>query len=122
MLVHILRRLNVFFLNFQDESHVNIVNQKLVQGNSCVQKEQENKPQSILTKSTKLPKPPNEERPVDLIRFDRGYHFAEYDTKTWSTRCKLDGCSNKTRVYCMKCNVHLCFTSTRNCFKDFHLQ
>lgn len=36
-----------------------------------------------------------------------------------SQRCKR--CHRmKTNVFCIKCNVHLCFTRHRNCFKDFH--
>ncbi|XP_041867910.1 piggyBac transposable element-derived protein 4 [Melanotaenia boesemani] len=37
-------------------------------------------------------------------------------------QCKAQGRKVKTPVYCSKCNVALCFTSGRNCFRDFHLK
>ncbi|XP_062284308.1 piggyBac transposable element-derived protein 4-like [Scomber scombrus] len=36
--------------------------------------------------------------------------------------CKDQGRKVKTPVYCSKCDVALCFTSSRNCFKDYHLR
>lgn len=61
-----------------------------------------------------------EQRPGELIRFDGLNHFQLWDNNKFSTRCKLDGFPNKTRIYCEKCLVHLCFTPSRNCFRRFH--
>ncbi|CAK6969144.1 piggyBac transposable element-derived protein 4-like [Scomber scombrus] len=36
--------------------------------------------------------------------------------------CKDQGRKVKTPVYCSKCDVALCFTSSRNCYKDYHLR
>lgn len=35
-------------------------------------------------------------------------------------RCRAQGCTGKSRVRCMTCNVHLCLQSERNCFAAFH--
>lgn len=56
-------------------------------------------------------------RPVDDIRYDKYGHWPEFLEKRG--RCKL--CTNGiTMVNCKKCNVHLCFTGTKNCFYKFH--
>ena len=48
------------------------------------------------------------------------------DTGYWSVfsekrgRCRKQGCSGVPKVRCVKCDVHLCFTPTSNCFVQFH--
>jgi hypothetical protein len=54
-----------------------------------------------------------------VIRYDGNEHWPELGGVT-RVRCKQDGCSNKTNVFCTKCQVHLCLTTKRNCFKHFH--
>lgn len=63
---------------------------------------------------------PNERPPIEEVQTDMLDHMPNYDTKKEATRCKLPGCSGKTHVYCDKCNVHFCFVSQRNCFKNAH--
>ena len=36
-------------------------------------------------------------------------------------RCKKPGCTGIVMTGCEKCNVRLCFTPKKNCFKDFHV-
>lgn len=62
----------------------------------------------------------NERRPAIEIQYDTVDHLPEYDKKKEATRCKKTGCKGKTHVYCKKCEIHLCFTSDRNCFRTFH--
>ncbi|CAH0401630.1 unnamed protein product [Chilo suppressalis] len=59
-------------------------------------------------------------RPASEIQYDTVDHLPEYDQKKEATRCKNPGCKGKTHVYCLKCEIHLCFTSERNCFPKFH--
>ncbi|CAG5017496.1 unnamed protein product [Parnassius apollo] len=59
-------------------------------------------------------------RPASEIQYDTVDHLPEYDQKKEATRCKNPGCKGKTHVYCLKCEIHLCFTGERNCFRKFH--
>lgn len=45
-------------------------------------------------------------RPNDLDRLDGIDHFPD--------------CDGKSRMMCEKCKVHLCITSKKNCFIEFH--
>ena len=59
-------------------------------------------------------------RPEGDVRTDVVNHMPAWDDKC--QRCSF--CSTRsafTHVKCLKCNVFLCFTKDRNCFKDFHL-
>jgi hypothetical protein len=58
-------------------------------------------------------------RPVKDVRFDRCDHMPE-SVDDNPQRCKLEGCKSRSRVKCLKCEVYLCLTKDRNCFKDFH--
>lgn len=54
-------------------------------------------------------------------RYDGVGHLPEFDSKNSSSRCKR--CHKKTtHVFCVKCNVNLCFVKDRNCFMKYHLQ
>lgn len=62
-------------------------------------------------------KKPVAERPVDAVRFDRVDHWPIH---TGYGRCKFcKGGQSNTK--CNKCNVHLCFVKTRNCFVSYHV-
>ncbi|CAF3880631.1 unnamed protein product [Rotaria sp. Silwood1] len=54
-----------------------------------------------------------------MVRFDGLEHWPQYQ-QSLRLRCKNKGCSMKINVYCSKCQVHLFFCTTRNCFKDYH--
>lgn len=60
-----------------------------------------------------------EKKPSNELRFDKIEHFPEMENCT-PVRCKNDDCHFKSRVFCIKCKVHLCLIQGRNCFKDFH--
>jgi hypothetical protein len=59
-------------------------------------------------------------QPSNDVRKDKFDHFPKFDTKENTSRCKNPGCNGKTHVFCTKCNIHLCFNSTNNCFFNFH--
>ncbi|XP_045767611.1 protein tramtrack, beta isoform-like isoform X13 [Maniola jurtina] len=40
-----------------------------------------------------------------------------FDTQN---KCREPSCKKKTKVRCTKCNIHLCLTKERNCYKMFH--
>lgn len=54
-----------------------------------------------------------------VIRFDGIEHWPQIQ-QNLRLRCKNDGCTLKTNVYCSKCQVHLCLNASRNCFTNYH--
>ena len=72
----------------------------------------ENQPVKKLCKVVSVP---------DLsIRKISAKHLPEMMECKHSMGCRRKGCSRKSRVRCMACNVYLCLQSDRNCFADFH--
>src|SRR6218665_1242803 len=57
--------------------------------------------------------------PITAVRTDSFGHWPMYSEK--KGRCKLPGCKGIPKVKCEKCQVYLCFTTTSNCFREFHL-
>lgn len=68
-----------------------------------------------------------ETKPLPAIRFDEKSHWIKIDEEKTGHRCKFENCGEPgkpgkpTRYFCEKCNVHLCLTAKRNCFRDFHV-
>ncbi len=58
--------------------------------------------------------------PVPDVRLDATAHWMIMAEK--KGRCKVPGCTGTPKVKCRKCDVHLCFTSTSNCFLRFHTE
>ncbi|XP_060845829.1 piggyBac transposable element-derived protein 3-like [Rhopalosiphum padi] len=60
--------------------------------------------------------------PSDAIRYDTIDHIPAVDRLKNPTKCKNPECSikHRTHTFCEKCDVHLCLSSDRNCFKEFH--
>lgn len=60
--------------------------------------------------------------PTD-IRFDGIDHLpmAETDTQV-RCRCQNEDCKSRSQIYCIKCRVHLCCNSNRNCYTEYHTQ
>ncbi|CAH2099637.1 unnamed protein product [Euphydryas editha] len=56
--------------------------------------------------------------PPDAKRFHAANHLPDMSTK--QNRCRNFGCSKKTTVTCIYCNLPLCITPKRNCFIEFH--
>ena len=55
------------------------------------------------------------------LRFDGYNHFPKFIEAKNASRCKDEKCKQKTYCYCSKCDVHLCLTSQRNCFNEYHV-
>ena len=47
-------------------------------------------------------------------------HLPEMTEMKNSMRCRMHGCSAKSKVRCVACNIFLCMTADRNCFLKFH--
>ena len=55
--------------------------------------------------------------PISDIRYDAFNHWPDFrENKNRCRQCK----TGYSRVYCTKCNLCLCFTNGKNCFRDFH--
>lgn len=57
-------------------------------------------------------------RPTLMVQKDGFEHWAILDEKR--NRCKAQGCQSFTKFKCEKCNLYLCITNGRNCYKAFH--
>lgn len=55
-------------------------------------------------------------------RFDCIDHWPEHDQQKSRSLCKLCRSTSLTHVFCTKCNISLCFTRQRNCFRRFHMR
>ncbi len=58
--------------------------------------------------------------PVPDVRLDATARWMIMAEK--KGRCKVPGCTGTPKAKCRKCDVHLCFTSTSNCFLRFHTE
>lgn len=57
---------------------------------------------------------------ADDARFDGKCHFGNVEHISHGMRCKLEGCTSKTKMRCLKCNVYLCLSAKSNCFLKYH--
>lgn len=60
----------------------------------------------------------NQVRPGHDVRFDEVGHWPE--VRNSRNFCKNMGCTGRTNVACLKCNVNLCLNNRNNCFLAFH--
>lgn len=74
----------------------------------------------IVEDSHKIPTKRRRGENIEGIRYDSNGHFPNFDGKPSKSRCKMDGCSYLTHVYCVRCDVSLCFVKGRNCFWAYH--
>lgn len=77
--------------------------------------------ENIQTPASPSKRNKTEKKPTNSLRYDSKGHFPEFDKNDNATRCKNENCRFKTHLFCTKCNIHLCLTTSRNCFKNFHL-
>ncbi|KAG7494019.1 hypothetical protein JOB18_021211 [Solea senegalensis] len=54
------------------------------------------------------------------VRTASAGHLPEVANLKNPMRCRLQGCTGKSRVHCLTCNVFLCLQSGRNCYEAFH--
>lgn len=57
--------------------------------------------------------------PVKDVRSDNVGHWPVH-IDGHEQRCKLETCGGRSRIQCEKCQVALCLSKFRNCFKTFH--
>ena len=65
-------------------------------------------------------KKPNVPTPIPELRYDGLHHYPKWTNER--QRCRRELCSGMSRVMCVKCAVHLCFFTQRDCFEPYHTQ
>lgn len=67
-------------------------------------------------------KPQNWRNPLPARdkRTDGFDHFPNVDDLKTARKCRMENCPSRSRVRCEKCNIYLCLTKEKNCFKLFH--
>lgn len=58
---------------------------------------------------------------IDETRYDNVGHLPRFCNDKFASKCRLLGCSSRSRVMCTKCNVYLCVLKN-NCFETYHSQ
>lgn len=106
--------------NFSD-CHINKSNLKVIKVESLLSYKSLLSSENISKVSIPQERPPTRrgERPSMKSRFDHIGHLARKKDSKSASRCKMPGCKGKSRVYCVKCRVHLCLIE-RDCFYDYH--
>ncbi|XP_064473141.1 piggyBac transposable element-derived protein 2-like [Ornithodoros turicata] len=57
--------------------------------------------------------------PPVLQRHSYAKHMPELVSQSLSPRCRNPGCQKRSKVRCTTCDVFLCMTANRNCYKQF---
>lgn len=62
--------------------------------------------------------------PPKAARIQNAIHMPEmmHNQQKSRSRCRFPGCSSVTYIRCTQCKVFLCFTTERNCFRNFHMK
>ena len=58
--------------------------------------------------------------PCEDKQFDGFEHWPVNDDLKHPLSCRFHGCDSRSRIRCMKCNVYLCLSKSKNCFVLFH--
>lgn len=59
--------------------------------------------------------------PSEHKRYRQAKHIpVMVDNATFSSRCRNKSCTGRSKIKCDTCNVFLCVTAKRDCFKEFH--
>lgn len=53
-------------------------------------------------------------------RYDHIDHWVISTVSEHKCRQRCKNCQHHTYYYCQKCQKHLCFTSNKNCFREYH--
>lgn len=95
---------------------------KLSLGNTLTQFNPANKKRTSIVEVENSQIIRNEVRPPKDMRLSTIQHMPGHDDNNNASRCKLEGCKGKSRVFCITCDVHLCLNKGKNCFQLFHSQ
>ncbi|XP_037269125.2 piggyBac transposable element-derived protein 3 [Rhipicephalus microplus] len=86
----------------------------LLSKNRCGEESGDYEPPCKVLKAKVVPLPPEPKRTTIAD------HMPELVNQGSSSRCRNPGCSQRTKFRCTTCNIFLCITTARNCYKQFH--
>lgn len=58
--------------------------------------------------------------PPAEVRYDNIGHWCVFRDRSAKRQCKMKGCRSETQAYCEKCNIPLCNSTKKSCFRQFH--
>uniref|UniRef100_A0A8C9YMA3 PiggyBac transposable element-derived protein domain-containing protein n=1 Tax=Sander lucioperca TaxID=283035 RepID=A0A8C9YMA3_SANLU len=87
----------------------------ITQGQACAQDRSDSSDEEF-TPTLKKRKPHPDER----IRKYGAIHLPEMVTSPSPSRCRMPGCTSRTYVRCVKCDMFLCVSKKSQCFLTYH--
>lgn len=81
--------------------------------------EEDDEVQANPAKRSKFYNPPSK-IPCDDKRYDGYNHYLCCDDISRPRKCRYENCKSSSKTRCEKCNVYLCLSKSKTCFKDFH--
>ena len=104
------------FLEFRTEMATTLLAQHHGQGSDADLSEQSEEEDN----SNQGKKRPVTAVPHVLVRRRANAHLPEMISLKKAARCRVAGCTRRTRVRCVTCKVFLCLQGDRNCYTAFH--
>lgn len=59
-------------------------------------------------------------KPSDAKRYDGYNHLPTFDELSAPRSCRLETCTSRSKIRCTKCNVYLCLSRGKDCFRFYH--
>lgn len=60
--------------------------------------------------------------PSEAKRYDGYEHYPISDDIKAPRSCRLEECGSRSKIRCGKCDVYLCLSRDKNCFKTYHVK
>ncbi|CAF3938084.1 unnamed protein product [Rotaria sp. Silwood1] len=76
----------------------------------------------ILSHKRKRPKRESKLSVSNALRYDGHEHWPMFQQGKNGLLCKNEGCKQRTKWTCTKCNIHLCLHPEHNCFISYHTE
>ncbi|XP_053600445.1 piggyBac transposable element-derived protein 3-like [Plodia interpunctella] len=61
-------------------------------------------------------------KPSEAKRYDGYDHLPMFDDIRAPRTCRMENCVSRSKIRCVKCDVYLCLSRGKDCFKNYHLK